>query len=159
MSQEIPKTEATLHMLCGKISAGKTTFARQLAQAPVTVLLSEDQLLSDLYPGEIKAITDYARCARRLREAIGAHVRELLRAGVSVVLDFQANTQQARTWIRGLFEGTGARNELHVLEVPDETCKAWHRRTDLQSTLRAAPSAADVQRQAPVTLPASDHLA
>jgi predicted kinase len=88
------------------------------------VLLSEDQLLSALYPGEIRTITDYARCAGRLREAIGAHVRELLRAGVSVVLDFQANTQQARTWMRRLFESAGARNELHVLEVPDETCRA-----------------------------------
>ena len=44
---------ATLHMFCGKIATGKSTFASRLSQAHDTVLLSEDHFLSKLYPGEI----------------------------------------------------------------------------------------------------------
>jgi hypothetical protein len=77
MAVEIFRTPATLHMLCGKIASGKSTLAKRLAQAPGTVLLSEDQLLSTLYPGEIKTLDDYARCAGRLREAIAPLIQEL----------------------------------------------------------------------------------
>ncbi|MEG2632911.1 MAG: AAA family ATPase, partial [Comamonas sp.] len=41
---------AVLHMLCGKIAAGKSTLARQLAAAPRTVRINEDDWLSSLYP-------------------------------------------------------------------------------------------------------------
>ena len=64
-------------MLCGKIASGKSTLAKRLARAPGTVLLSEDQLLSTLYPGEIKTLDDYVRCAGRLREAIAPLIQEL----------------------------------------------------------------------------------
>ena len=115
---------ATLHMLCGKIAAGKSTLAARLSESGNTVLLSEDHLLSRLYPGEITTIDDYARCVARLREAIGAHVISLLKDGISVVLDFQANTPAARGWMRGLFESAGARHQLHYLHTPDETCRS-----------------------------------
>ena len=120
----MPKTEATLHMLCGRICAGKSTLARRLAEGPGVVVLSEDHFLARLYPGEIETLGDYVRCAERLREAVGPHVRDLLRAGVSVVLDFQANTPGARAWMRGLFERAGARHQLHVLLTPQEVCLA-----------------------------------
>jgi len=74
---------ATLHLLCGKIAAGKSTLAATLADAQGTVLISEDHWLARLYPGEIGDIADYARAARRLCDAIGPHIRALLRAAVS----------------------------------------------------------------------------
>ncbi len=58
------------------------------------ILLSEDQWLSRLYPDQIKSITDYVRLARQIREVVGPLVADLLRAGVTVVLDFPANTPQ-----------------------------------------------------------------
>jgi predicted kinase len=117
-------THATLHLLCGKIAAGKSTLTKRLAETPGTVLLSEDHLLARLYPDEIRTVADYARCSARLRAAVGPHVEALLRAGVSVVLDFPANTLKVRAWMRGLFEGAGADHRLHYLDVPDEVCKA-----------------------------------
>lgn len=117
------QARATLYMLCGKIAAGKSTLAARLAQTPGTVLLSEDQLLVRLYPGEIASLEDYVRCAGRLRRAIGPLVEALLRAGVSVVLDFQANTPSARAWMRQLFEDAGAAHELHYLCVADAVCR------------------------------------
>jgi predicted kinase len=44
MPEQPWNTTSTLHMLCGKIAAGKSTLARQLADVPFTVLLSEDPL-------------------------------------------------------------------------------------------------------------------
>ena len=116
-------TEATLHMLCGKIASGKSTLAARLGDAPHTGLVSEDRFLARLYPGEIRTIADYARSAARLREAKGPHLADLLRGGVSVVLDFQANTPSARAWMRQLFEAADALHQLHYLRVPDAICK------------------------------------
>jgi len=50
---------AVLHLLCGKIASGKSTLARQLAEAHGSVLISEDQWLAGLYPEQIHSIADY----------------------------------------------------------------------------------------------------
>jgi predicted kinase len=115
---------ATLHMICGKIAAGKSTLAAGLAQHRATIRISEDAWLACLYKDEQKAIEDYVRNSRRLREAMGDHVVALLEAGLSVVLDFPANTPASRQWMRGLFERAGANHRLHFLDVPDDVCKA-----------------------------------
>lgn len=43
---------------------------------------------------QIRSITDYVRLARQIRGVAGPLVTDLLRAGVTVVLDFPANTPQ-----------------------------------------------------------------
>ncbi len=113
----------TLHLLCGKIAAGKSTLAKSLAARPSTVLVSEDHWNSTLFPDEIKTIDDYAKYSARVRAAIGPHVVALLKAGLSVVLDFQANTPAVRHWMRTLIDASNAAHELHFLDLPDETCK------------------------------------
>lgn len=114
----------TLHLLCGKIAAGKSTLADRLAAAPATVAIAEDAWLSRLYGDEITSVQDYVRCSARLRDAMGGHVEALLRAGLSVVLDFPANTVATRQWMRGIFEAAGAAHRLHYLDVPNAVCKA-----------------------------------
>ncbi len=115
---------ATLHMICGKIAAGKSTLAARLAERPGTIRISEDAWLACLYRDEQKTIEDYVRNSRRLREVMGDHVVALLKAGLSVVLDFPANTPASRQWMRSLFERADADHRLHFLDVPDEVCKA-----------------------------------
>ncbi len=114
----------TLHLVCGKAAAGKSTLTARLGQAADTVVIAEDDWLAALYGDQMTAIADYVRCAARLRRAMGPHVVALLRAGVSVVLDFPANTPDARRWMRGLAEAAGAAARLHYLDVPDALCKA-----------------------------------
>ena len=91
-----PLPRPVLHMVCGKIGAGKSTLTRRLAEAPATVLISEDAWLAALYPGEIVALPDYVRASTRRKQAMADHVVALLEAGVSVVLDFPANTVSSR---------------------------------------------------------------
>ncbi|WP_282026301.1 AAA family ATPase [Limimaricola cinnabarinus] len=116
--------QTTLHLLCGRIASGKSTLATELGRRPRTVVIREDHWLSGLFGKELKSIDDYVRCAGLLRGIVGPHVTDLLNAGVSVVLDFQANTIVARSWIRGLLGGTEAAHVLHLLDVPEEVCLA-----------------------------------
>jgi predicted kinase len=115
---------ATLHMLCGKIAAGKSSLAAALGAAPLTVIISEDKWMSPLFGEELKEVADYVRLSARLRAAMGPHVTDLLRAGMSVVLDYPANTLANRAWMKGIAEAAGAAHRLHWLDVPDEICRA-----------------------------------
>lgn len=114
----------TLHLLCGKIAAGKSTLAAQLGNRPDTVLVSEDQWLSRLYPGEMTSVADYVRRSANLRNAMGPHLVDLLKSGVSVVLDFPANTPANRAWMRTIFAEAGTTHQLHYFDVSDAVCKA-----------------------------------
>ncbi|WP_315812988.1 MULTISPECIES: ATP-binding protein [unclassified Bradyrhizobium] len=116
--------QPTLHLVCGKIAAGKSTLTAELGHRSATVVVAEDDWLSRLYPGEQSSLADYVRNSSRLRSVMGPHVVALLRAGVSVVLDFPANTPASRAWMRSLFEAAGVPHQLHHLDVPDEVCKA-----------------------------------
>jgi len=114
---------ATLYFICGKMAAGKSTYARGLARTKNAVLLVQDEFLGTLYPGEIHSIQDFVRCSARVRDALSLHIRDLLSRGVSVVLDFPGNTRAQRQWFRELFEGADVEHELHFIDASDELCK------------------------------------
>ena len=120
----MPSSAPTLHLVCGKIAAGKSTLVTQLGQQPDTLVVREDYWLARLYPGEQNTLADYIRNATRLRSAITSHLIDLLKSGLSLVLDFPANTPGSRAWMRTIFEGAGCAHCLHYLEVSDEICKA-----------------------------------
>ncbi len=125
----MPSNEPTLHFLCGKIAAGKTTLANKLAEGGNVIVVREDHWLARLYPGEQKTLADYVRNSTRLRGAIAGLLVDVLRSGTSVVLDFPGNTPNQRAWMRTLFEEAGCAHRLHYLDVPDEVCKVrLHRR-------------------------------
>jgi predicted kinase len=114
----------TLYLVCGKIAAGKSTLCKKLASKEQTVLLSEDDWLSHLFGPEMTTVQDYVTYSRRLAKVLGPHVVSLLQAGISVVLDFPANTLDQRRWMQTIYEKAGTGHELHYLEVADELCKA-----------------------------------
>jgi predicted kinase len=111
-------------MLCGKIAAGKTTLSAKLGLAENTLVISEDRWIEQLYGPELKTLADFFERCERLRATLTPHVVDLLRAGVSVVLDFHANTVRSRAWMRAIFEAAEASHQLHFLEVPDAVCRS-----------------------------------
>jgi len=115
---------ATLHLLCGKIASGKSTLAAQLGALPGYVVISEDKWLVALYQDEMQSVADYVRIAAKLREAMMPHLVALLDAGVSVVLDFPANTRANRDWMRTVIQASNADHRLHYLDVSDALCKS-----------------------------------
>jgi predicted kinase len=114
----------TLYLICGKIAAGKSTLARKLASRSATLLIAMDHWMSTLYPVENRTLEDFAQLSARLRAAIAPHVVDILRQDLSVVLDFPANTVAWRVWMRSLVRESDVAHELHVLDIPDEVCKA-----------------------------------
>ncbi len=118
----MPQTSPTLHLLCGKIAAGKSTLASALARSEGAVLISEDDWLSALFAEDMSTAADYVRCAAKLQTIMGPHVSAMLAAGVSVVLDFPANTVKSRVWMRDIIQVTGVSHQMHVLTPPDAVC-------------------------------------
>jgi predicted kinase len=114
---------AKLIFLCGKMAAGKSTLARELAARQDAVLIVQDEFLARLFPGEIVDVPDFVRCSSRLKHALGPHVCALLSKGISVVLDFPGNTVNQRAWFRELFEQADVDHELHVIDASDAVCK------------------------------------
>lgn len=112
-----------LHLLCGKVAAGKSTLAARLA-ADGALLVAQDPWMARLYPAELRTIEDYLKLSARLREAMTPHLVALLRHGLSLVLDWPANTVASRRWMRELAEAGGATAQLHWLDVPDRQCLA-----------------------------------
>jgi len=130
-------TSAKLIFLCGKIAAGKSTLARDLADRENAVLFVQDDLLEALFPGEITDIQTFVRCYSRLKNAFTPHICALLSKGISVVLDFAAAARAQRAWFRELIERTSVAHELHFVEASDALCK-----TQLRNRSKALPAGA-----------------
>ena len=116
-------SSARLIFLCGKMAAGKSTLARALATDADAVLLVQDEFLSRLYPGDITDVASFVSCSTRLQHALAPLVCDLLSRGISVVLDFPANTKTQRAWFRTLIEHARVGHELHYVEASDAVCK------------------------------------
>ncbi|MEJ7805537.1 MAG: ATP-binding protein [Telluria sp.] len=118
----------TLHFICGKMAAGKSTLSKSLAARCNAVLICEDIWLSRLYPDEISSFDDYLKYSARLKEALKPHVIDLLGRGTDVVLDFPANVPRQRQWLRAIADAAGAAHVLHFVDTPDAACKAQLRK-------------------------------
>lgn len=129
-----------LHMVCGKVAAGKSTLATQLSHESNTILISEDDWLGALFADQMTTLADYVRCTAKLRGIMEPHIRALLNAGVSVVLDYPANTVETRDWMRGILAGSMATHQLHLLAPPDEVCLARLRHRNAQGDHPFAPT-------------------
>jgi predicted kinase len=117
-------TFGNLIFFCGKMAAGKSTLARDLASRENAVLLVQDDFLDTLFPGEITDIPGFVKCSSRLKNALAPHVCALLSKGISVVLDFPGNTKAQRAWFRELIERANVDHELHFVDASDDLCKS-----------------------------------
>lgn len=112
----------TLYFFCGKMGAGKSTRSKILASELNAVLLSEDEWLATLYPGQISSFNDYRQYSALLKPLIYAHVGNLLKIGTNVVMDFPANTVKQRKWFVELADSAAGISQLIYIKASDATC-------------------------------------
>jgi len=115
---------ARLFFFAGKMAAGKSTLAKRLAGRENAILLIQDAMLDTLFPGLIVNVASYLEYAGRINRMIAPQVLAILSKGVSVVLDFPANTRTQRAWFRAIIDSAGVEHELHFVDTPDAICKA-----------------------------------
>jgi predicted kinase len=114
-----------LVLLCGLPAAGKTTLARELAEAYAAVRLNADQWKLAL---GIDPFDDDARV--RLERQLLALTERLLTLGTSVILEWGFWARVERDELREFGRSLGAAVELHFLDVPyDELVRRVVERT------------------------------
>lgn len=113
---------AKLHFFCGKMAAGKSTLAAELAADKNAILISEDLWLSRLFPEEISTFQQYLTCSARLKRVLLPHVSALLKSGATVIMDFPGNTRGQRAWFKALARDAAVPHSLHYLEKSNAEC-------------------------------------
>jgi predicted kinase len=116
--------KGTLFFLCGKMAAGKSTLARQLAARQDAMLFEQDHWVETLFPNMIVNVATYIEYSGRINRIVAPIVVDVLTRGISVVMDFPGNTRNQRAWFRSIIDQAGVEHQLHFVDTPDDICKA-----------------------------------
>lgn len=112
-------TSPVLYLTVGLPGAGKTTWARGLAERESTLRLTPDEWMAPLFDD---SDANGRRDILEGRMIWVAH--EVLRSGASVVLDFGCWSAEERYAIRAIAESTGARFVLQHLSIDEDVRRA-----------------------------------
>lgn len=114
---------ATAHLVHGYLGAGKSTFARVLAERHNAARLSVDEWYLSLFADGPTYEVDFERL-KRLLTVLNDHFPTLLARGVDVVLDFGFWRRALRDEVRARARAVGAETRLYRLDCPDEVARA-----------------------------------
>jgi predicted kinase len=126
--KEAMMQQPLVHLICGGIGAGKTSYARALADETGGVLFSIDEWMATLFAADAPRPLEFAWVAVRLERAeeqIGRMAARLAAIQVPVVLDLGFQTHAQRCRYRDWAEGRGLVGQLHLLELGAE--ERWRR--------------------------------
>lgn len=119
-----------IHLVCGPIGSGKTTYAKQLANTQGAILFSEDEWLAKLFVPDAPegllqepmsvvgtwATEKYVRC----RDQIWLVCQQLFKNNISVVLDGASANKVQRDSIREKAKEYNTAFQLHYVTASAE---------------------------------------
>lgn len=111
-----------VHLICGKICSGKTTYAKDLAGRLPGVILSCDELALLLFDGDLGAKHD--EVLQKVRQYLLEKAIAVARAGANVILDWGFWSEKDRREITARFENAGIPVKWHYICVSEEI---WQR--------------------------------
>ena len=138
---------ADLILIVGSTGAGKTTYARRLADELGGVRFSIDEWMTTLFWSDSPQPIEFEWTIERVRRCeaqIMATVRELASRRVPAILDLGFTTKEHRDRFRSFAAETKLSAAVHFIDVPADV--RWLR-VDRRNTERGATYAMQVDRQ------------
>ncbi|MBE6754047.1 MAG: ATP-binding protein [Ruminococcaceae bacterium] len=122
-----------IHLLCGRLCCGKSTYARQLAAREKGVILSSDELMLMLELDELlKGCGDvHALMTPKVTAYLFKKAEEIAAAGTDVVIDLGFWQRAERQRISEMLREHGVDFLWHYISVSDEDWKAFIERRNL----------------------------
>jgi predicted kinase len=115
---------ATVHLICGPVGSGKTTFGRAFAAERGALFFCLDEWMATLFmmdaPTPLTLEWALPR-TQRCEQQIWSVARQALALGTDVVLELGFFTRDQRARVRDLAASAGLAVQLHVLDVARET--------------------------------------
>lgn len=109
-------------LICGKIGSGKTTYAEKLAKEENAVIITQDELMLELFGAEL--YTDdrksYEVYCARVEEYVKRKAGEAAKAGATVICENGFWSRSERNELRKLYAGMDVCCELHYIDTPEE---------------------------------------
>ncbi|WP_082644958.1 AAA family ATPase, partial [Thalassobacter stenotrophicus] len=75
-----------------------------------------------LYAEKITSVKDYKLYSDKLKPVVSDTVQQILKRGVTVVLDFPANTERQRLWLRNISDEVHSEHTCYFVDRSDEVC-------------------------------------
>lgn len=111
---------ATLHLICGTIASGKTTYARRMMAQKPALLLSVDEVTLAL--GGILPPERHDDATARIKQHLMQKAQEALAAGLDVIFDWGFWGAAERQATEAYLQSAGTRHVWHYIDISD---KRW----------------------------------
>jgi len=138
---------AEIILIVGSTGAGKTTYARRLAEELGGVRFSIDEWMTTLFWADSPQPLEFAWTMERIARCeaqIFAMVRQLAAHGVPALLDLGFTTKEHRDKFRALAAEVGLSVAVHFIDVPAD--ERWQR-VNRRNQERGETYAMQVDRQ------------
>lgn len=109
----------TIHLLCGKVCAGKSTYAKKLHEENNGIILSCDDLVLSIFDECLGSKHD--EVIKKCKEYLYNLAIDIAQSGYNVILDMGFWSKIERDTIKSRFEGLNIHTKLHYVYVDDKT--------------------------------------
>lgn len=109
---------AKVFLICGKICSGKTFYSQKLRRTHRAVLLSCDEIESQIFHHSLGENHDST--AKDIKKYLHRKAVDIVYAGSNVILDWGFWTKEERMQVSAYYRSKGVPYEWHYVDVSDE---------------------------------------